>query len=249
VHRWYILRSYSWTQTFWRNPPTAFIFWVLSSNMYTQFNDHSLQPGLFTKGHWRLLHNSHSHTATTNIFFWDWYKASDCVKRDILPQNVTHYHKNDILPQKWHITTKRHILPQHVTYYHKTWHITTKRDILPQNVTHYHKSDITTKVTYCHNTWHITTKRDTLPQNVAYYRKTWHITTKRDILLQKIISYATLFTLGHSKACSSSVFHTWSHCFLSHTQITYPNSQFNSSNLPYLLTIQISLGITAQKMV
>jgi hypothetical protein len=168
VNRWFILWSYSWTQTVGRNPPTAFIFWVtvsrvLSSSTYTQFNDRSLQSRLITEAHRHILHNSHSHTPSRNIFFVT-AKASDCVKSDILPQNMAYYYKT------WHITTKCDILPQNVAYYQKTWRITTKRGVLPQNMTYYHK------------TWHITTKCDILPHNMAYYHKTWHITTNTKFL-------------------------------------------------------------------
>jgi hypothetical protein len=141
------------------------IFWVtnsaaLSCNMYTQFNDQSLQPGLFTNAHWRLLHSSHAHALPLiGISFFVTGKASYCVKTRHITIKVTLYHET-YYHKTWHfttkhITTKRDTLSQSTTYYHKTWRITTKRDILPQNVTHYHK------------TWHFTTK---------------HITTKRDIL-------------------------------------------------------------------
>jgi len=96
---------------------------VLSSKMYTQFND---QSQCFLQKHTGVFYIIRILIPLIGISFFVTGKASYCVRRDILPQNMTYYHK------KRHITTKHDTLSQK-THYHKS-------DILPQNMTHYHNT-------------------------------------------------------------------------------------------------------------
>ena len=159
--------------------------------MYTQFND---QSQCFLQKHTGVFYIIRILIPLIGISFFVTGKASYCVRRDILPQNMTYYHKkrhittkHDTLSQKTHYH-KSDILPQNMTHYHNTWHITTKRDTLLQNMTYYHKSDTLPQNILPQNVTHYH-KSDILPQNVKDYLKTWQITIQRDMLPQNVTFY------------------------------------------------------------